>query len=334
MRVSRDTRWTRITAVLLPLVLVAALFPVSSLASAPISAQSLPGESGPERGQASKAAAQTDRVLVRWSTRLSPVTAGAPRRLAALAARTGRQPTFVRFSGSGAAIYDLGAPLGPDAGAILAALASTEGVTSVEPDVWMTTDTLPGDPRASELWGLLGASDGSPYGIDAPGAWPKSTGAGVVVAVIDTGLVAHDDLAGQAIAGYDLIWDDTVSNDGDGRDPDASDPGDFCGSQKSSWHGTHVAGTIAALTGNGVGVFGGAAGVKIQPVRVLGTCGGRLSDVADGVRWAAGAPSSTRRCLATPRLPGCSISRSARGTRCRAPTRCNQQSRTPEVAEP
>jgi serine protease len=201
---------------------------------------------------------------------------------------TGREPAFVRFTGSGAAVYDLGAPLGADTGAILAALGEAEGVASIEPDLWITVDALPSDPRAAELWGLLGAADASPYGIDAPGAWATSTGAGVVVAVIDTGLAAHEDLAGQAVAGYDMIWDTTVSNDGSGRDGNASDPGDWCGSRPSSWHGTHVAGTIAALSNNATGVFGGAPGVKIQPVRVLGTCGGYLSDVADGIRWAAG----------------------------------------------
>lgn len=108
------------------------------------------------------------------------------------------------------------------------------------------------------------------------------------MAVIDTGLVAHPDLAGQSVPGYDMISEPSIANDGDGRDAYASDPGDWCNGAPSSWHGTHVAGTIAALAGNGVGVFGGAPEVKIQPVRVLGTCGGYSSDVADGIRWASG----------------------------------------------
>jgi subtilisin family serine protease/alpha-tubulin suppressor-like RCC1 family protein len=194
----------------------------------------------------------------------------------------------VRTTSSDAAVYDLGSPLGSDATAILAALRRVPGAVSVEPDLWMTADALPNDPYASQLWGLLGAADGSTYGVDARSVWGTTTGTGVVVAVIDTGLVSHTDLAGQSVAGYDMIGDTTVSNDGDGRDPNAADPGDWCGEHQSSWHGTHVAGTIAALANNAIGVFGGAPGVKIEPVRVLGTCGGYLSDVADGVRWAAG----------------------------------------------
>jgi serine protease len=263
---------------LLSLVLIVALFPASIIAI----------EAPARADQTSEPVGRTDRVLVRWSTRLSATAAGAPARLAALASASGRGPAFVRFTGSGAAVYDFGAPLGPDAGAILAALSEAEGVATVEPDVWMTADTLPIDPRAAELWGLLGVTDGSSYGIDAPGAWATSAGSGVVVAVIDTGLAAHEDLSGQAVAGYDMIGDIATANDGDGRDENAADPGDWCGINSSSWHGTHVAGTIAALSSNGIGVFGGSPGVKIQPVRVLGTCGGYSSDVADGIRWAAG----------------------------------------------
>ena len=94
-----------------------------------------------------------------------------------------------------------------------------------------------------------------------------------------------------------MIIDTAVSNDGNGRDADASDPGDWvaageCGfgspASNSSWHGTHVAGTIAALTNNASGVAGVAFGAKVQPVRVLGKCGGYTSDIADGITWASG----------------------------------------------
>ncbi|MDZ7904014.1 MAG: S8 family serine peptidase [Rheinheimera sp.] len=92
-----------------------------------------------------------------------------------------------------------------------------------------------------------------------------------------------------------MISDSFVGNDGGGRDSDAKDPGDWiianeCGgthsASNSSWHGTHVAGTIAAVTNNGTGVAGVAYGAKVMPVRVLGKCGGYTSDIADGIIWA------------------------------------------------
>ena len=195
---------------------------------------------------------------------------------------------FIRTTESGAALYDLGDPRGSHAGPILAALRAMPGVASVEADAWITADALPNDTSAADLWGLLGAADGSAFGIDALGAWLTTKGIGVVIAVIDIGLTVHPDLAGQSVAGYDMIANLGTANDGDGRDADAADPGDWCNAKGSTWHGTHVAGTIAALANNTLGVFGGAPAVKVQPVRVLGTCGGFASDLAAGIRWAAG----------------------------------------------
>ncbi len=197
----------------------------------------------------------------------------------------------------------------------MAQLRTVPGVASVEPDIWMAPVSAPvsapasatpltpptNDTYAASMWGLMGPAQGSRYGIDAVDAWPLTTGQGVAVAVIDTGLLFdHPDLAGQSLPGYDLITDygqghtADVAGDGNGRDSDASDPGDWprksdgCGADVSSWHGTHVAGTIAAVANNSLGVFGGAPGVKVQPVRVLGHCGGYMSDVIDGIYWAAG----------------------------------------------
>ena len=92
-----------------------------------------------------------------------------------------------------------------------------------------------------------------------------------------------------------------VANDGNGRDTDASDPGDWitsaenasgyfqgCGTSNSSWHGTHVSGTIGAVANNNLGVVGISQWVQIQPLRVLGKCGGYTSDIADAIRWSAG----------------------------------------------
>ena len=134
-------------------------------------------------------------------------------------------------------------------------------------------------------------------GINLESAWDASTGAGVKVAVIDTGYLPHEDLAADIIGGYDFIADTATANDGDGRDGDASDPGDWygvfdCGfnfdSRDSSWHGTHVAGTVAAVTNNSIGVAGIAHDAKVVPIRVLGKCGGYTSDIADGMVWASG----------------------------------------------
>ncbi|ACB32616.1 peptidase S8 and S53 subtilisin kexin sedolisin [Leptothrix cholodnii SP-6] len=166
-------------------------------------------------------------------------------------------------------------------------------VEYAEPDRIMTIQLVPNDPSYASQWNLFEAT----AGLNLPAAWDKSTGAGVVVAVLDTGVRPHVDLAGNLLAGYDFINDTTVANDGNGRDADAFDPGDWaaagaCGSgsaaDSSSWHGTHVAGTIAALTHNARGVAGVAFGARVLPVRVLGRCGGYTSDIADGMVWAAG----------------------------------------------
>ena len=131
-------------------------------------------------------------------------------------------------------------------------------------------------------------------GMNLPTAWDTADGAGVTVAVLDTGITAHGDLTPNVVAGYDFVSSATNARDGNGRDADASDEGDWdtgeCGgaASNSSWHGTHVAGTIAAATGNASGVAGVAFGAKVQPVRVLAKCGGTSSDIADAITWASG----------------------------------------------
>ncbi|MEG1679528.1 MAG: S8 family peptidase, partial [Stenotrophomonas sp.] len=179
-----------------------------------------------------------------------------------------------------------------EAEALMRRLAADRNVEYVEIDRRHTIDAAPNDPRFGEQWGLSGT-----YGIKAAEAWGNASGAGVVVAVLDTGIASHSDLNANVLPGYDFIGDLEVANDGDGRDGDASDPGDWVaanqcggshGAQNSSWHGTHVAGTIAAVTNNGKGVAGVAPGARIVLVRVLGRCGGYTSDIADGIVWAAG----------------------------------------------
>lgn len=168
--------------------------------------------------------------------------------------------------------------------ALMRAIAANPNVEYIEVDALMRPTFTPNDPRYAEQWHYFEATGG----IKAPAAWDSATGNGVVVAVIDTGYRPHTDLAANILSGYDFISDPTIAGDGNGRDSDARDPGDFESGSNSSWHGTHVAGTVAAVTNNGVGVAGVAFGAKIVPARVLGKGGGLTSDIADAITWASG----------------------------------------------
>lgn len=172
-------------------------------------------------------------------------------------------------------------------------LAADPNVEYVEVDQIMRPTLVPNDARLSEQWGF-GTSNAS---INVRPAWDKATGTGVVVAVIDTGITSHPDLNANILPGYDFISDAAMARDGGGRDNNPNDEGDWyaaneCGAgypaSDSSWHGTHVAGTIAAVTNNSTGVAGTAFNAKVVPVRVLGKCGGYTSDIADAIVWASG----------------------------------------------
>jgi serine protease len=179
-------------------------------------------------------------------------------------------------------------------------------VEYAEPDRLMYPAMTPND---TSLQQALGPEQQSSAGVRANVAWDSYTGSGVTVAVLDTGIRPHADLTANIVSGYDMIADTFVSNDGTGRDSDPSDPGDWntanqCAqgdpASNSSWHGTHVAGTIAAAGNNGQGVIGVAYGAKVQAVRVLGRCGGYTSDIADGMIWASGGSVSGLPANATP----------------------------------
>lgn len=126
--------------------------------------------------------------------------------------------------------------------------------------------------------------------VNLPLAWDTTTGSTqVIAAVIDTGvLLNHPDLAAQLVDGYDFISDPVRARDGDGLDDDPNDPGDLAFGSTSSFHGTHVAGTVAAQSDNGQGVAGAAWQTRIMPLRVLGRDGGSSFDVLQAVRYAAG----------------------------------------------
>ncbi|HSS07170.1 MAG TPA: S8 family serine peptidase, partial [Rhodanobacteraceae bacterium] len=146
----------------------------------------------------------------------------------------------------------------------------------------------PNDTNFSSQWDLTDPTGG----VNQTAAWDIATGTGIRVAVIDTGITPHSDLTGQTVGGYDFISDSAAARDGNARDSNPNDEGDWYGANEcgagipasnSSWHGTHVTGTIAALTNNARGVASMAYGAKVVPVRVLGKCGGSVSDIVDAI---------------------------------------------------
>lgn len=165
------------------------------------------------------------------------------------------------------------------------ALRQQPGVRYAEPNYLRYPFRVPNDPGFIHQWHY--------NAISLPQAWDittgtRPTGQEVIVAVLDTGVyLAHPDLAGQLVGGYDFISSAANARDGDGIDANPDDPGDSSQRGQSSWHGTHVAGTIAAASNNGLGVAGVAWGARIMPIRVLGQNGGTSYDIVQGLRYAA-----------------------------------------------
>jgi serine protease len=187
----------------------------------------------------------------------------------------------------------------------LAALRADPQVEYVALDRRRYPHSAPNDSLFSGQWYLQFAQVSS---VNAVVAWDRELGStGVVIAVLDTGvLYDHPDLGradrgGKLLPGFDFVAATPQANDGDGRDADPSDPGDWvsdsdrsnaaftnCELSNSSWHGTRVAGMVGAITNNGSGIAGLDWNSFILPVRVLGKCGGIDSDILAGMRWAAG----------------------------------------------
>jgi serine protease len=292
----------------------------------PLFAALLATVSAPLWAQDVVATAETARVIVKLKAGSSLVSARAVSAAAATAAR------------AGALGARLGLPLrGGAAVSELAQVVLATGVTSAELADLLAQDAdieyavrderrqivgAPNDPlygagvggRGPEAgqWYLRAPSGDVQSSLDVEAAWSVTAGSlGIVVAAVDTGVrYEHPDLlsvgaGGHLLPGYDMISDPASANDGDGRDLDASDPGDWvtwaelsqpgsalfrCATSpsSSSWHGTQVSGLVAALTDNGIGMAGVAPGARVLPVRVLGKCGGFDSDIIAGMRWAAG----------------------------------------------
>jgi serine protease len=149
-------------------------------------------------------------------------------------------------------------------------LSRDSRIEHVEPLAKVRAFFMPDDPLLKEQWHM--------ERIGAPRAWDFATGRGVTVAVVDTGIACEthgpfnkgtDLLQTECVEGWSFISNDAHANDDQG-------------------HGSHVAGTIAQSTNNGVGATGVAFNARLMPVKVLNEDGwGTTADVADGIRWAA-----------------------------------------------
>ena len=268
--------------------------------------------------------APTDRIIVKW--RDSGGTLGDERsETQALGLRTGRRLAHARPIGGGMSLLQLERTYSAaELPGVLAQLRSDPRIALAEPDRRVRAHAyVPNDPLFAGQWYLKSVQ---PAAIRADAAWDLTRGgtspaaSTVVVAVIDSGVrFDHPDLraaaaGGKLLPGYDFVSGDTggqflTANDGDGWDPDPTDPGDFvsqqdlnglyagkgCGANgsdttpsNSSWHGTRVSGLIAADSDNALGIAGTGFHVRVLPVRALGKCGGYDSDVLAAMYWAAG----------------------------------------------
>jgi len=235
--------------------------------------------------------------------------------IAAAGLASQRAPT-VRPQGRAAHVLDFGRALSAaEVDAMLERLRASPEVAWAEPNdrealQQSTTPSDPFFPGTAGQWWLQAAGGSDANAIDArlrgvpnlQRAWATTTGsAEVPVAVLDTGLTTHPELQGAWLPGVDMVSDPAMANDGDGRDSDASDPGDWvsesdratdslanCEGHDSSWHGTIVSGMLAAHTDNSAGVAAVGWNARLVPVRVAGKCGAEVADIVDGMRWAAG----------------------------------------------
>ncbi len=286
--------------------LIAAVTATSALAlSLPASAAG----QGPDKTNAGATAQgqEYSRLIVHFAEGAAASTsdAAAESEVAAVGRQSGQELQLVRRLSTKGALVQVRAPL-DKAGAdrLIARFTDRASVAYAEVDAVMTATLTPGDALYPKQWDLFEPVGG----MNVPTAWDAVTGAGVVVAVLDTGITAHPDLDANVIPGYDFVSSATAARDGNGRDANAADEGDWyarneCGkgvpASNSSWHGTHVAGTIAAVS-NTAGITGVAYGAKVQPVRVLAKCGGTLADIADAITWASGGQVGTMSINPTP----------------------------------
>lgn len=208
--------------------------------------------------------------------------------LAEIGDRHGVRLTFVKASLFGWAVVDVRDAAGgvPDEDAtrdIVVDLGKDAAVDVVAEESWMRTLATPNDPGLPQMWHI--------DQIGAKAAWDVTTGlSSQRIGVADTGIVRnHEDLRNRIVTGFDFVTDSNAGNDGNGRDSDFADAGDACNGSPSSFHGTHVAGTMAAEANNGKGVAGLNWNAGLVVARVLGRCGGSSVDIMEGAAWMAGA---------------------------------------------
>ena len=243
---------------------------------------------------------QTHRIVVKYHDgRAFALSALAPTAqrdsIKAMSARAGANLSALRQTAGGATVFDMGRKMSlAEARLVAARIALDPAVAYAEPDVRVNalqSVSTPNDPGVGYQWPLTSAVGGSTFlaaWSHLPAQAPRIT-----VAVLDTGTLPHPDLVGNDLGGYDFVSDTSIAGDGDARDADPTDPGDYCTTQSptsnSSWHGLAAASLIAATANNGQGIAGAAGNhANILSVRVLGRCGGWLSDTADAITWASG----------------------------------------------
>jgi serine protease len=276
---------------------MAALTPAQALAQTPPPPQ--------PQAPAASATAPAERFIVKL--RATPVSSGlqaAPAQIRALAARTGLTLLEVRHIVSGMHLMRVQPRGGESAAQTLARLRGDSRVEYAVVDQRRYALAQPDDPLFVNQWDL---QNEQPSATNAVTAWNTTTGSpGLVIADLDTGVrFDHPDLrnasANRLLPGYNMISNPAVANNSYGRGPDASDPGDWvsasdlqnpvfanCTVTNSSWHGTRTAGILGAITNNLMGIAGMTWQGWVEPVRVLGKCGGYDSDIIAGMAWAAG----------------------------------------------
>ncbi len=270
-----------------------------------------------------------ERASILSATRSSTAsTAGTgPQKAATLGARLGLALADGRAIGTRTQVMTAS---GVDSAALATAIAQDADVEWAEVDQRRFVQTVPNDPLYADGVSTTVAPNGPSAGqwylraptstlvaaINAEAAWSITTGSSsIVVADVDTGITSHPDLDSKVVTGYDFVSNTATANDGDGRDSDPSDPGDYitatensthggtffgCAddgtgarvAENSSWHGTQTAGIIGAATNNSTGMAAVSWNSLLLPARALGKCGGYDSDIIAAAKWAAGLSDS------------------------------------------